>query len=281
MSVPGRVTQFKRDTARYLLRLFLNGSLYQGSVPGVRSFNGGEFQLPLAPQQVKLESKARSQFIPHGLGQVADEHGVTPPDISIAGTFGQGVWNGMDGREWQRELERFIRYYLEENYRRGTRREPLFSLSWHDTYRGENWYVVPEVIPYGEQDASNPYRERYSLRLKGLRPYEDWPAPYDPLAQTLQPSTHDRVLTTRHGARVEVSEPRESELPEGGTITTREVQVSQSTSFFVVPTGDPKLDQQKRALIITALDGNNYKAAERYAGVKTWEELDEALEAEQ
>lgn len=272
MSRPAQSTIELRQSALYVIRLFLNGSPYVDAVPGAPAYAQGEFQLPLPPQQVKLEARSRHQLTPLGLALAVDEHGVTPPEISISGTFGESVRNLRDGRQWQRELEALCRYYLEENYRRGRAREPLLRMSWHDTYRSEHWYVHPVSVPYGSQDVSSPYREQYQLRLQALARYEGAVPKFDPLTNALEPSQHGNVLAARNpNASISTSDPKRAETPEGTNITGREIQLTMQ------PLEDRELTQIRNATVITALEDRNYERAERVAAATTWDELSDAV----
>lgn len=274
MSYPAASTLEHRTAAQYVVRLFVNGSPYQSAVPGASQYQQGEFRLPLAPQQVKLEARSRHQVTPLGLEAAVDEHGVTPPEITISGTFGEAGNRTLDGRQWHREFEALVRYYLEENYRRGRSREPLLSMSWHDTYRVEHWFVHPITVPYGSQDVSSPYREQYQWRLQALRRY-DGPVPtYDPLEAALQPAQHGQVLANRNrNAAIDVSDPRSIDAM-GDNIEVREVTVT------LQPTGDPQLTTLRHALFTTATRSGDVEAAKRIAGITTWDDLDTYLEQE-
>ncbi len=183
-------TQKKRRAAAYILRVTYQGR--PANPGGLTGLKNGEFRLPLAPQNIRYEASARTAT--HALHgeNVADEHGMNPPDITISGTFGEATRGGLDGIEWQRALEDLIEWYARVNLTDGLARRPLHELEWHDTFRGEHWVVTPKAVPYGEQDASKPVTESYTLRLEALRkvaapPVRAAPAPLSVTSSALCP----------------------------------------------------------------------------------------------
>ena len=195
MAKPTSETLNKRLAGGYIIRLFELGAPV-GSVPGCSGYQGGEFRLPLAPQSIKSESRARTYIHPLGPENAAEVHGLAPQVLTISGTFGEGVFGGNDGRGWQRDLEQLVYYYFTDNYRRNSLRLPQLDMAWHDLYRDDHWYVAPEGVPLGNQDSSSPYRETYNLRLSCLRKFDGGVPGASPLMQKISVANYASATTT-------------------------------------------------------------------------------------
>ncbi|MGM8838391.1 hypothetical protein [Thermus sp. 93170] len=188
MAAPTQEHRKRLQEAAYLLRIRENGAPHP--VPGHPvAGRDGVFPLPLPPQAVRGEQPARVGYLPVREWAVVDVQGLEPPTWELEGVFlltprsVRGV--RLDAYGWQRALEDFVRYYLEENQRRGRQKRPLLSMEWHDFYRGEHWEVVPRMVPLGAQSATQPLVERWSLRLQGIRPVGKAPKPKDPIVAQL------------------------------------------------------------------------------------------------
>jgi len=129
---------------------------------------------------------------------VADVQGLEPPVWEIEGVMllspvqVQGV--RLDGYGWVRALETFVRYYLEENSKRGKEKKPLLTMEWHDAYRREHWVVVPMEVPLAAQSAERPIQEPWRLRLRGIRPVKAPSAPPDPVRSQLKEADPARLV---------------------------------------------------------------------------------------
>lgn len=173
MSVLPASHQQRLTDAAYVLRLRDAGAPVP--VPGnAVAARDGAFPLPIPPQSIKPQQGARIAFMDTRFGVLTDEQGMSPPQWDLGGQFlagGQRVGNRvLDQYEVQRALEGFVRFYLDANRQRALARRSLIQMEWHDFYADEHWFVAPVGVPMGERDQSRPTVERWSLRLRGLRP---------------------------------------------------------------------------------------------------------------
>lgn len=194
MAKPSAETLNKRASGGYVIRLFELGAPL-GGVPGCAGYAGGEFRLPIPPQSVKPESRARHFIHPLGAENAVETHGLAPQVLTISGTFGEGLFGGNDGRGWQRDLEALVYFYFTDNYRRNSVREPQIDMAWHDLYKDDHWYVAPEGVPLGAQDKGDPYRETYSLRLSCLRKFDGGAPGASPLLEKISVPAYSSATT--------------------------------------------------------------------------------------
>lgn len=197
MAAPTREHRQRLQEAAYLLRIREAGAPHP--VPGHPvAGRDGVFPLPLPPQAVRGEQPARFGYLPARAWAVVDVQGLEAPTWEIEGQFlltprsVRGV--SLDAYGWTRALEAFVRYFLEENRKRGQERRPLLTLEWHDFYRGEHWEVVPALVPLGLQAAQAPLVERWSLRLQGVRPVGQAEKPRDPVLRALFEADPNRLV---------------------------------------------------------------------------------------
>lgn len=183
--------------ATYLLRMLERGRPHP--VPGHPvAGRDGIFPLPVPPQAIRGEQPARLGYMPVRDWAVVDVQGPEPPTWEIDGQFllsprsVRGV--KLDGYGWLRALEGYIRYFLEENRKRGREKRPLLTLEWHDFLRDEHWEVVPIGVPLGVQNAAHPIIERWSLRLRGVRPAGKPALPRDPVSERLYGDPNEALM---------------------------------------------------------------------------------------
>lgn len=167
MAVPSPSYRAKLNQGGYLLRSPL-----------------GEFWLPVAPQSIRARQPTRVAYMSAPQWAEYDVQGLDGPEWDIDGQF----LISRDGYAEQRKLERFIRAWAEENRKRGLAETALAPLEWHDFFAAEHWEVYPVTVPMGERSAQTPLTERYSLRLKGIRPIGAAAAPPDPVGEALRAS---------------------------------------------------------------------------------------------
>jgi hypothetical protein len=184
MAAPTAEHRKRLQEARYLLRILEAGKPHP--VPGHPvAGRTGVFVLPVPPRSIRGEQAVRLGYMPAREWAVADLQGLEPPVWEIEGqmllTPVQVGGVRLDGYGWVRALEAFIRYFVEENRKRGQAKRPLLTLEWHDFYRGEHWEVVPMEVPLASQSAERPIQEPWRLRLRGLRPVGAAPKPPDPV----------------------------------------------------------------------------------------------------
>lgn len=189
MAAPTQEHRKRLQEAFYLLRILENGAPHP--VPGNPvAGRDGVFPLPVPPQAVRGEQPARVGYLPVREWAVVDVQGLEPPTWELEGVFlltprsVRGV--RLDAYGWQRALEGYVRYFLEENRKRGAAKKPLLAMEWHDFYREEHWEVVPKLVPLGTQSAAQPLLERWVLRLQGVKPVGRPPRPSDPVSERLQ-----------------------------------------------------------------------------------------------
>lgn len=189
MARPTPEHQQKLRGMAYLLRILENGAPHP--VPGNPvAGRDGVFVLPIPPQALQGDQAGRFQVLPTRAWNVADVQGLEAPVWTIEGTFlltpvsVRGVRLSAYG--WARALEGFLRYFLEENRKRGEAKRPLLTLEWHDFYRDEHWEVLPKLLPLSSQSASQPLLERYRLQLIGVRPVGAAPRPPDPVIERVK-----------------------------------------------------------------------------------------------
>ncbi len=196
MARPESSTIQKRDTRAYLFRVTLNGKPV--NIPGVDGMKDGIWVLPRNPQGVQYQAGARSMVFPTGImTSRSDQQGVDAPVINISGSFGEngawkpGVTGGIDGRRSQRAFENLIRGYLKLTAEEGRVGNPMHVMEFHDTYRDESWVVAPAMVPYGQEDASRPLMESYTVRLTALDRVD---------AKRPEGNKLNRSMLDRHGA---------------------------------------------------------------------------------
>lgn len=197
MAAPTQEHRKRLQEAFYLLRILENGAPHP--VPGHPvAGRDGVFPLPLPPQAVRGEQPARVGYLPVREWAVVDVQGLEPPTWELEGVFlltprsVRGV--RLDAYGWQRALEGYVRYFLEENRKLGAAKKPLLTMEWHDFYRGEHWEVAPMEVPLASQSAERPIQEPWRLRLRGLRPVGAAPKPADPVRIGLKEQDHNALV---------------------------------------------------------------------------------------
>lgn len=189
-------TKQLREARRYVLRMTdVHGKPFPMTGAAAKIAPGGEFEFPMAPQSLDYPDRARVGVHATADGNAsADEQGRGVPNVMLSGTFGEGIRANslgvkLDGRGWQRGLETFIGFYLDNQLKAARTRTPPAVLEWHDTYRGAHLIVTPVATPRGREDSSNPYRESYQLQLTGLRRTNHAPKAPNPKKQSSMTNT--------------------------------------------------------------------------------------------
>jgi len=197
MAHPTQTHRQRLREAAYVLRIREDGAAHP--VPGHPiAGRDGVFPLPIPPQSVRVNQPSRIGVMDTRYGALADEQGAGPPQWEIEGQFlltprsvGGVV---LDAYGLQRALEDYIGYYLEANRDRAREQRPLLTLEWHDTYQGLSWEVVPLAVPRGQRSNAAPLAERWTLKLRGLRPVGPPPKPADPVSSGLEVNP-ERVIS--------------------------------------------------------------------------------------
>ncbi|WP_287417650.1 hypothetical protein [Oceanithermus sp.] len=207
MAHPTSTHRQRLQEAAFILRIRENGAAHP--VPGHPvAGRDGVFPLPIPPQSIRVNQPTRIGVMDTPYGAVADEQGAAPPQWDIEGQFllsarsVEGVT--LDAYTAQRALEAYIRYYLETNRERARAQQPLLTLEWHDTYQGHSWEVVPLLVPLGQRSNASPLIERWTLKLKGLRPVGPPQAAADPVSGGLE-ADPEQVIAAFCAEREEVA----------------------------------------------------------------------------
>lgn len=189
-----KFTQVAAENRLYLFRLVEpNGSPHPYTVlrNGVSLEMTGEMTLPLNPEEINKDHKARTMpnQTPHGAW--VDSYGMGLPKWTLRGTMGFhakasfgviGPNPQLDGYSGYHAFADMIEEYFEENRRRtiqsatGQGVNGLLRLEFIDTFDDDAWVIEPDGLPVKRRSISHNAIIKYDFTFTGIQDLRVRPA---------------------------------------------------------------------------------------------------------